>query len=118
MLESDQLYFYLWSHRFWDPEQDQLVTRTCFGITQDHDNRQNGYEGHVGHAVKFSHIWSGPSRLIRELESKVKQEFREYLFCGHRNYVYEWILEPIELEQIAAWVDWEIAEIATVSRVV
>jgi len=118
MQASDQLYFYLWSHKFWDPEQDSLVTRTCFGITQDYDNRQNGYEGHVGHRVSFSHIWAGPSRLIRELETKVKQEFREYLFTGYRNYVYEWITEAIETEQVANWVDWEVGEIPTVSCVV
>jgi len=118
MPESDQLYFYLWSHRFWDSEQEQLVTRTCFGITQDYDNRQNNYEGHVGHTVKFSHIWRGPTRLIRELEIKVKHDFLDYLFCGHKNYVYEWITEPIKYEQIAAWVEWEVVEIPTVERVI
>jgi len=118
MQESNQLYFYLWAHKFWDPEQDRLVARTCFGITSDCDNRLNGYEGHVGHKIHFSHVWTGPSRLIRELEAKVKAEFREYLFVGHRNFVYEWITEEIGIDQIAGWVDWEIGEIPTVSRVV
>jgi hypothetical protein len=90
------------------------VTRTCFGRTKNYNRRQIGYKGHAGHRVKFTNIWLGPRGLIIELENKLKQEFYEYLLCG----VYEWICEPIKLEQIAAWIDWEIAEITTVTRVV
>lgn len=99
--------FYLWRHRYVD-SNDNIVCRTCFGITSNRDNRQNGYEGHVGHAITFERVWSGPERLIRELETKVKQDFVDYLFCGHRNFVYEWITEEIEFDTIVKYVEWEI----------
>lgn len=117
MLASDQLYLYLWSHRFWDPEQDKLLTRVCFGITSDPDNRCNGYEGHVGHAVKFDCLWMGPERLIRELETKIKTDFHDYLFSGHRGFTYEWLEEDITLEQIRNWVEYEVSDIASVKQV-
>ena len=64
-------YFYLWRHRFVDDATDQIVARTCFGITSNPDNRIHGYEGHVGHVVKFVKLWTGPERLIRELETRM-----------------------------------------------
>lgn len=117
MPESDQLYLYLWSHRFWDSEQDQPITRVCFGITSDPDNRTNGYEGHVGHRVKFEHLWQGPDRLIRELEIKIKTDFQDYLFVGHRNFTYEWLTEDITMEQILGWVVYEVEDISSVIKV-
>lgn len=117
MLASDRLYLYLWSHRFWDPDRDELITRVCFGITSDPDNRRNGYEGHVGHTVRFEHLWSGPDRLIRELETKIKTDFQDYLFVGHRGFTYEWLDSEITLEQIRNWVLFEIAEIPSVQEV-
>lgn len=117
MPASEQLYFYLWSHKFWDPDLDQLITRVCFGITSDPDNRQNGYEGHVGHRVRFEHLWQGPDRLIRELEIKVKADFREHLFAGHREFTYEWLTEDIEIQQILGWVEYELQGIDSVIKV-
>ena len=117
MPESDQLYLYLWSHRFWDPDQDQLMTRVCFGITSDPDNRTNGYEGHVGHLVRFEHLWQGPDRLIRELEIKIKTDFQDYLFVGHRDFTYEWLAEDITMEQISGWVSYEVEDISSVIKV-
>lgn len=111
--------FYLWRHRYVD-SNDNIVCRTCFGITSNRDNRQNGYEGHVGHAITFERVWSGPERLIRELETKIKQDFADYLFRGHRNFVYEWITEEIEFNDIVKYVEWEVENLdgveLTISR--
>ena len=114
---SDPLYLYLWLHRFWDPDQDRLIARVCFGITSDPDNRTNGYEGHVGHRVMFEHVWRGPDRLIRELEIKIKTDFQDHLFVGHRGFTYEWLMEDITMEQIVGWVEYEIQGIDSVSKV-
>jgi hypothetical protein len=62
----------------------------------------------VGHVVKFDRMWSGPERLIRELESRVKSDFADYLFVGTNDYRYEWINEEVELETINQWIDWEV----------
>lgn len=101
-------YFYLWRHRFVDDVTDQIVTRTCFGITSNPENRIQGYEGHVGHTVKFLHLWTGPERLIRELESRIKSDFYQQIFVGTRNFRYEWINETVEFDHVVAWVDWEV----------
>jgi hypothetical protein len=110
--------FYLWKHRYVDDATDQIVTRTCFGITSNRDNRQNGYEGHVGHSIKFVRVWSGPDRLIRELECKVKQDFYDNLVIGYRNFRYEWINEEIEFDHIVKYVEWEISQLFGIEAVV
>jgi len=117
-MESNRLYFYLWSHTFWDPDQDRLLTRSCFGITGNCDKRILNYEGHVGHKVKFHRVWMGPDRLIRELESKIKKDFYNQLVRGTKGNPYEWINEQVTIEQLCNWVDWEVGEIPTVSCVV
>jgi hypothetical protein len=109
--------FYLWRHRFLD-DQDQVIVRTCFGITTNRDNRINGYEGHVGYKIKFERVWSGPERLIRELEDKVKQDFHDYLVIGHRGFRYEWITEDVEFDQIVKYVEWEISQLDGIEPVV
>jgi hypothetical protein len=101
-------YFYLWRHRYVDDVTEQIVTRTCLGITSNPANRIHGYEGHVGHPVKFTGLWSGPERLIREIEAKIKSDFHSYLFVGTDNYRYEWIDERIEHQSVHDWVMWEI----------
>lgn len=107
--------FYLWRHCYVD-ENDNIVCRTCFGITSNRDNRRNGYEGHVGHSVVFEHVWTGPERLIRELESKIKLDFADYLVKGHRNFVYEWINEEIEFDNIVNYVEWEVKRLTGVEK--
>ncbi len=109
--------FYLWRHRYVDDVTDQIVTRTCFGITSNRDNRQNGYEGHVGHSIQFARVWSGPDRLIRELEDKVKQDFHDYLVTGHRNFRYEWINEEVEFDAIVKYVEWEVSRLIGIESV-
>jgi hypothetical protein len=109
--------FYLWQHKFLD-EQDRVITRTCFGITGNRDNRINGYEGHVGHAVKFQRLWTGPDRLIRELEDRIKRDFHDYLVTGHRGFRYEWINEDVEFDQIVQYVEWEISQLDGIEPVV
>lgn len=109
--------FYLWRHRYVN-EYDNIVCRTCFGITSNRDNRQNGYEGHVGHSVVFEHVWSGPERLIRELESKVKMDFADYLVKGHRNFIYEWITEEIDFSCVVDYVAWEVENLDGITKVV
>lgn len=59
--------------------------------------------------MKFERLWSGPERLIRELETRVKLDFQDYLFVGTGNYRYEWITEEVELETIVNWIEWEVA---------
>jgi hypothetical protein len=108
MAESKIYYFYLWRHGFFDPELKQLIWRTCFGITSNLLGRIQGYEGHVGHVVKFDRLWSGPERLIRELEARVKIDFADYLVVGTNNYRYEWLNQEIELDTINDWVNWEV----------
>ena len=105
---SENHYFYLWRHRYIDDITDAVITRTCFGITSNLDKRQNGYEGHVGHAIKWAGTWSGPERQIRELEHRLKSAFRDYLFSGHNDAVYEWIDQTIAFEDIRNWVQWEV----------
>ena len=101
-------YFYLWRHRYVDDVTEQIVARTCLGITSNPSNRIHGYEGHVGHTVKFVGLWTGPERLIRELESKIKRDFHEYLFVGTDKFRYEWIDERIDYKSIQDWVQWEV----------
>ena len=101
-------YFYLWRHRFVDDATDQIVARTCFGITSNPDNRIHGYEGHVGHVVKFVKLWAGPERLIRELETRIKSDFFQYNVVGTGGFRYEWITEEIEFDNIVKWVEYEV----------
>ena len=105
---SDLHHFYLWRHRFVDDDTDAVISRTCFGITTNLDSRQNGYEGHVGHAIRWAGVWQGPERQIRELEHRLKTAFRDYLFAGHNDYVYEWVDETVPFESIQNWVEWEV----------
>jgi hypothetical protein len=105
---SDLHHFYLWRHRFVDDDTNAVISRTCFGITTNLDSRQNGYEGHVGHAIRWARVWQGPERQIRELEHRLKTAFRDYLFAGHNDYVYEWVDETVPFESIQNWVEWEV----------
>jgi hypothetical protein len=109
MLESDFYYFYLWRSCFVDSGTNQLVSRTCFGITKNINDRIKGYEGHVGHTVKFEHVWQGPERLIRELESRIKSDFFDEIFVGDSGYRYEWIKETVQFDSIVKWVNWEVS---------
>lgn len=97
-------YLYLWRHKFVDPDTDQVVERTCFGITGNPKRRINGYEGHVGHRVRFSALWSGPERLIRELESQIKDHSEGFRFVGSGNFKYEWITEDVSYDQLYDWI--------------
>jgi hypothetical protein len=101
-------YFYLWRHRFVDDATDKIITRTCFGITSNPVNRIHGYEGHVGHVVKFAQLWSGSERLIRELEHRIKSDFFQHTVVGTDGFRYEWINETIDFESIVSWVTWEV----------
>lgn len=105
MQESKQYYLYLWRHRYVDPESEEIVERTCFGITSNPTRRIQGYEGHVGHKVKFSALWTGPERLIRELESQIKDHSEGFRFVGTGNFKYEWITEQVPYDQFYDWVD-------------
>jgi hypothetical protein len=105
MLESKQHYLYLWRHRYVDPETDQIVERTCFGITSNPKRRIQGYEGHVGHRVQFSALWTGPERLIREIESQIKDHSEGFRFVGTDNFKYEWITEEVPYDQFYDWVN-------------
>ena len=108
MQESKVYYFYLWRHRFVDDATDQVVTRTCFGITSNPTGRIQGYEGHVGHRVKFTGLWTGPERLIRELETRIKSDFYDHIVTGTNGFRYEWINETIDHQSVHGWVDWEV----------
>ena len=105
MLVSKMYYLYLWRHKFVDPESNNIIERTCFGITSNPRRRIQGYEGHVGHRVKFSALWCGPERLIRELESQIKDHSEGFRFVGADNFKYEWITEEIPYDQLYDWLD-------------
>lgn len=105
MPESKQYYLYLWKHKYVDPYSDKIVERTCFGITSNPKRRIQGYEGHVGHTVRFSALWTGPERLIRELESQIKDHSEGFRFVGTDNFKYEWITELVPYDQIYDWID-------------
>jgi hypothetical protein len=105
MQESKQYYLYLWRHRYVDPDSNEIVERTCFGITSNPERRIQGYEGHVGHRVRFSALWTGPERLIRELESQIKDHSEGFRFTGTGNFKYEWITEQVPYDQFYDWVD-------------
>ena len=108
MPESKTYWFYLWRHRFVDDATDEIVARTCFGITSNLQNRQQNYEGHVGHVIRFPAVWSGPERLIRELEAKIKSDFYDHVVVGTNGFRYEWIGEHVEFETVRDWVRWEV----------
>ena len=72
----------------------------------------------MGHSVRFERMWSGPDRLIRELEDKIKRDFHDYLVTGHRGFRYEWINEEIEFDQIVQYLEWEISLLDGVESVV
>ena len=105
MLESKEYYLYLWRHRYIDPDSNMIVERTCFGITSNPTRRIQGYEGHVGHKVRFSALWSGPERLIRELESQIKDHSEGFRFVGTGNFKYEWITEEVPYDQLYDWIN-------------
>jgi hypothetical protein len=109
MPESNLYYFYLWRSCFVDSGTNQLASRTCFGITKNINDRIKGYEGHVGHIVKFACVWQGPERLIRELESRIKSDFFDEIFIGSNGYRYEWIKETVHFDTIVQWVNWEVS---------
>ncbi len=108
MSAAKTYYFYLWRHRFVDDATDQVIARTCFGITSNPAHRTQGYEGHVGHVVKFAHLWTGPERLIRELETRVKRDFHQQIVVGTGGFRYEWVNETVPFEHIVKWVEWEV----------
>jgi hypothetical protein len=112
---QESKYFYLWQHRMVLPD-DRIVTRTCFGITGNLDNRRNNYEGHVGHEIEFSHVWAGLDRPIRELEIKIKSAFADYLVKGFRDFTYEWINEEVAYEQILGWVEYEVEDQPSIDK--
>jgi len=105
MQESKPYYLYLWRHRYIDPDSNEIVERTCFGITGNPERRIQGYEGHVGHRVRFSALWTGPERLIRDLESQIKDHSEGFRFVGTGNFKYEWITEQVPYDQFYDWVD-------------
>lgn len=105
MQEYKNHYLYLWRHKYVDPDSNEIVERTCFGITGNPMRRIQGYEGHVGHKVKFSALWSGPERLIRDLESQIKDHAEGFRFTGTGNFKYEWITEQVPYEQLFDWID-------------
>ncbi len=117
-MESKPYYLYLWQNCFWDSAENCKVSKVCFGITSNLDNRRNGYEGHVGHDVNWAAVWTGPARLIRQLETKIKADFSEYIWSGYKNFKYEWLVEEIQLEQMIGWVTYETEDIPTVSRII
>ena len=98
-------YLYLWQHKYVDPDTDQIVQRTCFGITGDLKSRIRGYEGHVGHKVRFSAVWGGPERWIRDLEFQIKEHSVNQRFVGLGGYKYEWINEDVSYDQIHDWIE-------------
>jgi hypothetical protein len=108
MQVSKPYYFYFWRHRFVDDATDQIISRTCFGITSNPAGRTQGYEGHVGHVVKFARLWTGPERLIRELETRIKSDFYRHIVVGTGGSRYEWIDETIDVDAIYKWVEWEV----------
>ena len=105
MQEFKPHYLYLWRHRYVDPDSNEIVERTCFGITSNPMRRIQGYEGHVGHRVNFSALWTGPERLIRELESQIKDHSEGFRFIGTGKFKYEWITEQVPYDQFYDWVD-------------
>jgi hypothetical protein len=109
MKESNESWLYLWQHCI-VLDDGRIVTRTCFGITGNKDNRQNNYEGHVGHTIEFKDTWKGPKRPIKDLEDHIKGAFHDYLVVGHRGFRYEWINEEIPYQQIVDWITWELQD--------
>ncbi len=109
-METKQHYLYLWRHKYVDPDTDQIVERTCFGITSNPIRRIQGYEGHCGHKVRFSALWSGPERLIRELESKIKEHSDGFRVTGLHNFKYEWITEEVPYDQIYSWIEFTLTK--------
>jgi hypothetical protein len=120
MAESKLEYFYLWQNRI-ILDDDQIVSRTCFGVTGNPfspNGRLNGYEGHNGKPIQFKDMWVGPKRPIKDLEDHIKAEFYDYAVIGHLGFRYEWINEEIDYDQIKSWVDWEVSGHPSISKYV
>lgn len=117
-MESKTYNLYLWQNHYWNTDQHRVVSKVCFGITGNLDRRRNGYEGHVGHDVDWAAAWTGPERLIRQLETKIKLDFQDYIWSGYKGFKYEWLNEDIALEQMIGWVDYETNSIPTVARII
>jgi hypothetical protein len=105
MQTSKKYYLYLWRHKFVDPETNEIVERTCFGITGNPNGRLQKYEGSVGHRVQFTALWEGNERLIRDLEDQIKSHSFDNRVTGHRGYRYEWIDESIPYNEIYDWIN-------------
>lgn len=105
-MKTSKHYLYLWRHKFVDPDSGEVIERTCFGITSNPRNRIKGYEGHVGHKVRFSALWvSDNKRLIQELEQQIKDESYDSRVAGFNNKKYEWINETVRYEDLYDWVE-------------
>lgn len=114
--KTKQHWLYLWKKRIL-LDNDSIVTRVCYGITSNVDKRRNGYEGHNGHTVEFIDLWTGPERAIKVLEAKISETFREHRFVGHKNYKYEWLTEEVSYEQIKSWIEWELQDFPSITKV-
>jgi hypothetical protein len=59
--------------------------------------------------VRFERLWTGPERLIRELENRIKSDFYDHIVIGTNGFRYEWIREDVEFDAIVGWTEWEVA---------
>ena len=116
MKDSKQYWLYLWKKRIL-LDNDTVITRVCYGITSNVDGRIQGYEGHNGYPIKFLDLWTGPERPIKVLEAKITETFAEHRFVGHKNYKYEWLMEDISYEQIKSWIEWEVQDFPSITKV-
>lgn len=112
--KTTQNWLYLWTKRI-VLDDNTIVERVCFGITSNVGRRQSDYEGANGHIVKFCDLWTGPTRPIKTLETRIKNVFAEHLVVGSKNATYEWLMEDVTLEQIKNWINWEIQDFPSIT---
>jgi hypothetical protein len=110
-------YFYIWKRRVVLDTSDTIVTRTCFGISNNIRKRIDYYFSHVGEQVRLTAAWSGPARVARELELHLKTQFSAYLVRGRRENKIEWVSEEVTTDQIIKWVEWEVSNGAYTSMI-
>jgi hypothetical protein len=115
--KAKQYWLYLWKKQIL-LDDNSIVTRVCYGITSNVDERRNGYEGHNGHPVEFVDLWTGPERPIKVLESKISETFLDHRVVGYRNYKYEWLTEEVSYDQIKSWIEWELQDFPSITKVI
>ncbi len=88
--------------------QNPYTNRTCYGITNNLEDRQRGYKGSNGFAIVWSYTAKGPTKHINNLEKVLKQKLIDIEKDTGTKVTFdecEWILETVEYASIESLLD-------------